>query len=125
MKFNKGSVYCFFLIISVIMFIIDFSVFPFSKLIFLIDFCITSVIIIVVGILLKNYIKYLLDTSKFVNLFISESGKKVFNSIPVGVVFTLPNSSGEILSYNGVFKDKLLNGEELILGSIREFLPTS
>ena len=125
MKFNKGSVYCFFLVIAVIMFIIDFSVFPFSKLMFFIDFCITSVIIIVIGILLKNYIKYLLDTSKFVNLFLNESGKKIFNSIPVGVVFTLPDSSGEILSYNDVFKDKFLNGEDLILGSIKEFLPTS
>ncbi len=124
-KISKLYVYLVFGAVSFIMLLMCFSVLPFSKILFLIDFCITLTIIVSELILVKNYMEFILSSSKTINLFLNENSNKILSLMPVPVAIISDDSGENIVSYNSVFKDKFLGGEDFFKGSIKEFLPPS
>lgn len=124
MKISKFYVYAVFVIISIIILIMNFSILIFSPTLFLVDMFISTFVIISLFVLVKRYIKYVTNTSECINLFIGRKNMKVIESVPMPLAITRSDMRGDILSYNSSFKEVFLCGEEHCYSSIWEFLPT-
>lgn len=125
MKVKKFYIYCIFTLVSLIMFIMSFSIFPFSRALFLIDSCITFIIIFSLFILIRNYISHILCISKNVKLFLEDESYEILNSISEAVVIADAASDGNIIFYNDTFEKKFLSEEKHFFYNIREFLPSN
>ena len=124
MKITKSFVYMIFTIISLVMLTMSFSVIFFSPVLFLVNTCITGILILSLFMVLKNYSSYIFNVSNSIQKLLDSKSLEIIEIVPVALAITSNERQNKILSYNSTFKEKFLDGEDYFYGTIQDLINT-
>ncbi len=124
MKITKSFAYMIFTIISLVMLTMSFSVIFFSPLLFLVNTCITIILILSLFIILKNYSSYIFNISNSIQTLLDTKSLEIIEIVPIALAITSNERQNRILSYNSTFKEKFLDGEDYFYGTIQDLINT-